>query len=44
MSKFKGFTDSETFTQLPDGFFHHLLKEVKDADELKVTIYFLWRI
>ena len=44
MTKFKGFTDSETFTQLPDGFFHHLLKEIKDADELKVTAYFLWRV
>ncbi|HSG43646.1 MAG TPA: DnaD domain protein [Anaerolineales bacterium] len=44
MSKFKGFTDSETFTQLPDGFFHHLLKDIKDADELKVTAYFLWRV
>jgi DNA replication protein len=44
MNKFKGFTDSETFTQLPNSFFHHLLKEIKDADELKVTAYFLWRI
>jgi len=44
MAKFKGFTDSETFTQLPDGFFHHLLKEIRDADELKVTTYFLWRV
>lgn len=43
MNKFKGFTDSETFTQLPDSFFHHLLKGIKDADELKVTLYFLWR-
>ncbi|MEW6084152.1 MAG: DnaD domain protein [Chloroflexota bacterium] len=43
MNKFKGFTDSETFTQLPDSFFHHLLKDIKDADELKVTAYFLWR-
>ncbi|NJC95954.1 MAG: hypothetical protein C3F07_21305 [Anaerolineales bacterium] len=43
MSKFKGFTDSETFTQLPDGFIHRLLNEIKDADELKVTLYFLWR-
>lgn len=43
MSKFRGFTDSETFTQLPDTFFHNLLKEIKDADELKVTLYFLWR-
>jgi DnaD/phage-associated family protein len=44
MSKFKGFTDSETFTRLPDGFFHKLLKDIHDADELKVTAYFLWRI
>jgi len=44
MAKFKGFTDSETFTQLPNGFFHHLLKDIKDADELKVTTYFLWRV
>jgi DNA replication protein len=44
MSKFKGFTDSETFTQLPDAFFEHLLKEIKDADELKVTLHFLWRV
>lgn len=43
MSKFKGFVDSETFTQLPDKFFHELLKEIDDAAELKVTLYFLWR-
>ena len=44
MNKFKGFTDSETFTQLPDTFFHQLLKEIEDAAELKVITYFLWRI
>jgi len=44
MSKFRGFTDSETFTQLPDAFFHQLLKEIDDADELKVTLYALWRV
>ena len=43
MNKFKGFTDSESFTQFPDSFFHHLLKEIRDVDELKVTSYFLWR-
>ncbi len=43
-NKFRGFTDSETFTQLPDGFFHHLLKDIHDADELKVTMYFLFRV
>jgi len=41
---FKGFTDTETFTQLPDSFFHHLLNEIEDAAELKVTLYLLWRI
>ena len=44
MNNFKGFTDSETFTQLPDRFFHHLLKEIDDAAELKVTLYFLWSV
>ena len=43
MSDFKGFTDSETFTQIPDSFFR-LLKEIKDADELKVTLYAIWWI
>jgi len=44
MNKFKGFTDSETFTQLPDALFHHLLKEIDNAAELKVTLFFLWRL
>ncbi len=43
MKTFKGFTDPESFTQLPDSFFHQLLKEIKDPAELKVTLYFLWR-
>ena len=43
-NKFKGFTDSETFTSLPDKFFQQLLKEIDDAAELKVTLYFLWRV
>src|SRR5258707_365902 len=41
---FKGFTDSETFTQMPDAFFRQLLNEISDADELKVTLYAIWRI
>ena len=44
MNKFKGFTDSESFTQLPDTFFHQLLKQVDDVAELKVTLYLLWRV
>ncbi|SRR6266498_5612249 len=44
MSKFKGFTDSESFTQLPDTFFHQLLNQIDDAAELKVTLYVLWRV
>ena len=41
---FKGFTDSESFTQLPDAFFQKLLSEIEDAAELKVTLFFLWRV
>jgi len=44
MTTFNGFTDSETFTQLPDSFFRQLLNEITDTDELKVTLYALWRI
>ena len=43
MDKFPGFTSSETFTQLPDSFIH-LLKEIEDAADLKVTLYAIWRI
>ena len=41
--KFKGFTNSETFTPLPDPFFRQLLKEIDEVEELKVTAYVLWR-
>lgn len=44
MKTFKGFTDSETFIQFPDAFFHQLLKQIADAAELKVTLYLLWRV
>ena len=44
MTKFKGFTDSESFTQLPDTFFQELLSEIDDMAELKVTLFFLWRV
>lgn len=43
MSQFTGFTSSETFTPVPDSFFR-LLNDITDADELKVTLYVLWRI
>jgi DNA replication protein len=39
---FKGFTDKETFTSIPDSFFHKLLNEISDAEELKVTLYAIW--
>ncbi|RME87367.1 MAG: DnaD domain protein [Anaerolineae bacterium] len=42
MPTFPGFTASETFTPLPDTFFHRLLREVDDLGELKVTLYALW--
>jgi DNA replication protein len=44
MSKFIGFSDSETFTQVPDAFFRQLLNQITDAGELKVTLYALWRM
>jgi DnaD/phage-associated family protein len=44
MKTFKGFTDSETFTQLPDTFFRELLARIEDAAELKVILYFLWNV
>lgn len=44
MAGFQGFTDSETFTRLPDSFFRQVLTEIDSADELKVTLYAFWRI
>ena len=44
MTKFKGFTGSETFSIIPDTFFHQLLKQIDDVAELKVTLYLIWRI
>ncbi len=44
MKKFNGFTSSETFTPIPDSFYHQLLNEIEAADELKVTVYALWRM
>ena len=44
MTAFKGFSDSESFTKLPDTFFQKLLTEINDSAELKVTLFFLWRI
>ena len=43
MNSFPGFTSSETFTPVPDAFFR-LLGEMDDPDELRVTLYVLWRI
>lgn len=43
MTDFPGFTSSETFTSVPDGLFR-LLGEIDDLDELKVTLYVLWRL
>jgi DnaD/phage-associated family protein len=44
MSKFQGFTASEIFAAIPDSFFRHLLTGIDDLDELKVTLYAIWRI
>ena len=44
MSKFQGFSESEPFTAIPAAFFQHLLMEIDDLDELKVTLFALWQI
>jgi DnaD/phage-associated family protein len=44
MKTFKGFTDSETFTQLPNTFFHQLINQIDDIAELKVTLFVLWHV
>lgn len=38
------FTDTEPTSPLPDAFFRRLLREITALDELKVTLYALWRI
>ncbi len=38
------FTDSEPSSPLPDAFFRRLLREITALEELKVTLYALWRI
>ena len=43
MTPFTGFTSNETFTPVPDSLFR-LLGELDDPDELRVTLYVLWRI
>jgi len=43
VSPFEGFTSSETFTSVPDAIFR-LLGEIDDLNELKLTLYVLWRI
>ena len=44
MTSFIGFTDSESFTHLPDTFFQKLLVDIDNTAELKVTLFFLWRV
>lgn len=40
----EGFSGKEGFTQLPNEFFRELLSEIGDLDELKITLYALWRV
>jgi DNA replication protein len=44
MSRFNGFSDSESITELPDSFFTTLLREIDDPRELKVVLLALERI
>jgi DNA replication protein len=40
---FSGFSENETLTLIPDSFIRHLMKEITDLDELKVSLYAIWR-
>ena len=44
MRTFEGFSDSESFTEIPDGFFQKILPAITDTAELKVTLFFLWQV
>jgi DnaD/phage-associated family protein len=44
MRAFNGFTDSESFTPVPDVFFHQLLAAIEDPAELKVALFALWQV
>jgi len=41
---FKGFSGKEKFTQIPNEFFRELLNQINDLNELKLTLYALWRV
>ncbi|MBT3336486.1 MAG: DnaD domain protein [Anaerolineae bacterium] len=40
----KGFTGKTGFTPLPNEFFQEFLDQIDDLNELKVTLYALWRV
>jgi len=44
MTAFKGFSTSESFSELPDSFFGELLGQIQDIAELKVALFALWGI
>jgi len=41
---FEGFSAKERFTSIPEGFFHTLLNQIDDLNELKVILYALWLV
>ena len=45
MSSFKGFPSGKvSFTHIPEPFFSELLPQVDDLHELKILLYFIWRV
>jgi DnaD/phage-associated family protein len=45
MKPFAGFTDGKTrLTQIPEAFFSELLPQIDDLNELKLALYFFWRL
>ncbi len=43
-SPFKNFSGKNGFTPLPNEFFQELLAGIDDLNELKITVYALWRV
>ncbi len=42
--QFGGFSGTEGFSSLPNEFFRDLLEKIDDLDELRITVYVLWRV
>jgi DNA replication protein len=44
MPAFKGFSNAESFTEVPDSFFRELLNGIQDVSELKIVLFAMWGV